>query len=406
MIRNVVTVCDGASLTGGTEKVAITTAIELQRRGYRSLFFAGEGELDPILAANRVEGYSMGLTDAYNTSSKIELLGRFVWHKAAGDKFAEFLSGHKLNPSETIIHVHGFRRILSGSVIEAASELGYRQIFTLHDYGLACPNTSFYNFPKQEICKLKPLSTACFCSQCTHSGWPMKLMQMARGVKLQMNKVADYFSHFVYVSEFSKSILEPYVPSDAPATVLYNPASDEKPAIAEPSQSDVFTFVGRLSPEKGGTLFAEAARAAGVKARFVGKGPQEAEIKALNPQAEMTGWVSTDQVAEYIRTSRAVVMPSLWYETAGLSVIDAVSMGIPVIVSDKCASTEYFQHERSGLAFKTGRVKALTEALQAMTPERAKVMGINAYTDYWQRPLTTEKYMNGLLEIYNSMLSS
>lgn len=406
MIRSVITVCDGAGLTGGTEKVALTSAIELKKRGYRSLFFAGEGELYPGLAQAGVEAFSMGLTDAYNTQSKRELLSRFFWNKAAGEAFESFVKRANLDPKHTVIHVHGFRRVLSGAVIDQAVKMGFKLIFTLHDFGIACPNTSFYNFQKKEICTLKPLSAACFCSQCTHSGWQMKLMQMGRGVKLATAGVAGKFDHFIYVSNFSKDILEPHLPKDVKATVLYNPAGDEQEPISEPANSDVFTFVGRLSPEKGGTLFAEAAKAAGVRARFVGKGPEEEAIKSIYPAAEMTGWVTGEQASEYIRTSRALVMPSLWYETAGLSVIEAVSRGIPVIVSDRCASVEYFQHDRSGIAFKTGRVKALTEALKMMTTERAKFMGINAYTDYWHKPLTTEKYMNGLLQIYNSVLSS
>ena len=99
-------------------------------------------------------------------------------------------------------------------------------------------------------------------------------------------------------------------------------------------------------------------------------------------------------------------MPSLWYETAGLSVIEAVSRGVPVIVADKCASVEYMKNERSGLTFRSGDVDSLAKALKLMTPTKAKEFGINAYQDYWQSPLTTEKYMNGLLEIYDRTVSS
>ena len=41
-----------------------------------------------------------------------------------------------------------------------------------------------------------------------------------------------------------------------------------------------------------------------------------------------------------------------------------------------------------------------------MTAQKAKGYGINAYQDYWQSPLTTEKYINGLLEIYERAVSS
>ncbi|MEI8283010.1 MAG: glycosyltransferase family 4 protein, partial [Armatimonadota bacterium] len=305
----------------------------------------------------------------------------------------------------TVIHFHSFRRVLSGAVVNRAAVAGFKLVFTLHDFGLVCPNTSFFNFPHQSICNLKPMSVACHLSQCTHSGFPMKMMQMGRAWALRNAHVIDKFSHFIYVSEFSRGILEPFIPARTPQTVLYNPVSDSQDPIAEPDQSDLFTYVGRLSPEKGGVLFAEAAKIAKVKCQFIGTGPEEEKIRNANPDAIFTGWLEADEVASKIRSSRAVVMPSLWAETAGLSVIEAVSRGIPVIVADRCASVEYMKNKRSGLTFYSGDVGSLVKALGQMTPEKAKEFGINAYQDYWQSPLTTSKYMNGLCALYEQVLT-
>jgi glycosyltransferase involved in cell wall biosynthesis len=153
-------------------------------------------------------------------------------------------------------------------------------------------------------------------------------------------------------------------------------------------------------------LFAEAAKIAKVKCQFIGTGPEEEKIRNANPDAIFTGWLEADQVAAKIRSSRAVVMPSLWAETAGLSVIEAVSRGVPVIVADRCASVEYMKNQRSGLTFYSGDVGSLVKALGQTTREKAKEYGINAYQDYWKSPLTTSKYMNGLYELYEQVLSS
>ena len=177
MIRNVITVCDGAGLTGGTEKVAITSALGLAKRGIRSIFFAGEGDLFPGFESAGVEALTLGLSDAYHTESKRELFARFMWNKSAGERFSELLKEADLDPNETVIHFHGFRRVLSGSVVEAAKQSKMKLVFTLHDFGLACPNTTFYTRPKSQICTLTPLSAACHLSQCTHSGLPMKLIR-------------------------------------------------------------------------------------------------------------------------------------------------------------------------------------------------------------------------------------
>lgn len=235
---------------------------------------------------------------------------------------------------------------------------------------------------------------------------PMKMMQMGRAWKIKLAHIPEKIDHFIYVSEFSRKILQTFIPIDKPQTVLLNPVSDTQAPIAEPGQSDTFTYVGRLSPEKGGVLFAEAAKKAGVKCQFIGKGSDDEKIRNANPEAILTGWISEEEVASRLRTSRAVVMPSLWYETAGLSVIEAVSQGIPAIVADKCASVEYMQNGRSGLTFESGNSDSLAKALKEMSSAKAKEFGINAYQDYWKSPLTTDRYMKGLLDIYERTLSS
>lgn len=395
----VLTVCDGAGITGGTEKVAVASAIGMAQRGVASFFFAGEGELDPALQENGVVTYTMGLTDAYNTENKKELLKRFFWNKRAANDFARFLDDHQLKPENTVIHFHGFRRVLSASVVKVAKERGFKSVFTLHDFGIACPNTTFFIDGSREICIHKPLSVGCWTCQCTHSGWKMKAMQMGRGTVLAAKHVVDDFDHFIYVSDFSRKILEKFLPK-TPSTTLYNPVTQGNLAPANPGDSDVFTYIGRLNPEKGTVVFAEAAAKAGVRARFVGKGIEEPKLREICPNAEFTGWVPPAEVDRLIRNSRAVVMPSVWYETAGLSVIESVARGVPVIVSDRCASVEYMTHARSGVIYPGNDPDALAKVLAEFSAQKAIEYGAAAYEDYWRDPLTSEKYLDGLHHVY------
>lgn len=394
-MKNVIIVCDGAGPTGGTERVAITTALALQAAGYRVLFFAGEPISTPEL--DSIECVSMNQQDAYH-ASKAEVLRRFVWNQPAGDRFAEVLSGFE--PKDTVVHVHAFRRILSGAVVKAAKAKGFKLVFTLHDFGLVCPNTTLYIAPKNEICHHKPLSAACATCQCTHRGWPMKLMQMARGSQIARSHIAEDFDHFIYVSEFSRKIIQPHLPTATPSTTIYNPVSKDRSPLTD-HRSPLFTYVGRLSQEKGVVGFARAAKAAGVACQFIGDGPEREAILAANPQAELTGWLSHEEVQAKIRESRAVVMPSLWYETAGLAVIEAISQGVTAIVSKNCASTEYIEHGVTGVHYQGE--KELAGVLAAFTDEQAEQLGKEAYDRYWQDPLTTKKHLDQLIQVYLSL---
>ncbi len=48
---NVVMVCESAEIAGGAEKVAVTTAMELARRGHRTGYFAPRGSRSRPLEA-------------------------------------------------------------------------------------------------------------------------------------------------------------------------------------------------------------------------------------------------------------------------------------------------------------------------------------------------------------------
>ncbi len=394
-MKNVIIVCDGAGLTGGTERVAITTALALKETGLNVTFFAGEPISTPEL--DTIDCVSMNQADAYH-ASKAEVLKRFVWNAAAAEIFAELLKN--FDPKDTVIHVHSFRRILSGAIIKEAKRRGFKLVFTLHDFGLVCPNTTFYIAPKNEICHHKPLSLACRTCQCTHKGWPMKLMQTARGAKLAREGIENDFDHFIYVSVFSRRIIEPHLPSNTPSTTIYNPVSKDRQPKTE-NRKPIFTYVGRLSQEKGVAGFARAAKAAGVQCQFIGDGPERDAILAANPDAILTGWLSHAEVQEGICQSRAVVMPSLWYETAGLAVIEAISQGVTAIVSKNCASTEYIEHGVTGVTYQGE--KELATVLAAMTDEQAQILGDEAYNRYWQDPLSTRKHLGQLIQVYQSL---
>ncbi len=404
-MKTLIVVCDGAGLSGGTERVAIATATGFADRGWRVGFFGGEGEIAPALAGHpNIEATTLGLADAYRAGaagagSKAELLKRFFYNREAGGAMGRFLAGW--DPAETVVHVHSFRRVLSASVVRAARGAGFRLAMTLHDFGIADPNTGFYDFERAAICPLKPMSPACWARQCTRTGRAGKAMQMARAtVNGPLLRVWDAFGAFVHVSPFSAGILRPYVPGRASQTVVDNPVAVEREARVEAERNREFVFVGRMEPEKGVRLFARAAARAGVPAVFVGDGPERAGAEGENPGAEFAGWLSTAGVQERIGRARAVVFPSLWYETAGLGALEALGRGVPVIVSDACAAREYVGNGATGRWFRSGDEASLAAALSAHAAEDARLMSEAAYARYWADPFTLDRYLDRLESVY------
>jgi glycosyltransferase involved in cell wall biosynthesis len=171
-------------------------------------------------------------------------------------------------------------------------------------------------------------------------------------------------------------------------------------------RNGAYVYVGRLSAEKGGALFAEAARRLGLPIVFVGNGSERAEIARVYPGATFVGWLDREGVKAQLEAARCVVVPSVWYETLGLVVLEAAALGIPAVVPTGTAAYDLIAPGRSGLSFERGNVDELTERLRAVASDDALVerMSRNAYAAYWKAPLTMSLHVDRLLSVYASVL--
>ncbi len=125
-------------------------------------------------------------------------------------------------------------------------------------------------------------------------------------------------------------------------------------APARPEANHNLVCLGRLVREKGVLLAANAAAAEDIPLTFIGSGPLAQQIHAACPNATITGWVDRAASVQYLRQARALIFPSLWYETLGLVVLEAAAHGIPSLVSDGSAAREIVVDGVTGLHFKAG----------------------------------------------------
>jgi len=175
--------------------------------------------------------------------------------------------------------------------------------------------------------------------------------------------------------------------------------------MVDVGDNDAFTFVGRLSPEKGASLLARAARRLGCTVTFVGDGSCSNEIRSINRDAKITGWVASHQVQEFLKRARVLVFPSLWCEVQGLVVLEAAALGIPAIVPDTAATREMVNDGFTGLWFKGGDEDDLLKKMAALQDaDTAKRLGRAAYDTYWANPSTVQAHIERLDGCYQDIL--
>jgi glycosyltransferase involved in cell wall biosynthesis len=401
---DIVLLNDFAHVNGGAAQVALSEAIGLAKRGHRLDFLAAVGPVAPELAASSAHVTLTHQFDIKSDPNRLRAASQGLWNPRAARELARLLSDRR--PDKTIVHVHGWCKALSSSVIRQSLRMGFPLVMTLHDYFYTCPNGGFFNSPKKTVCHLKPLSVACLCENCDRDGYPQKLWRSLRqGVQNGLGAFRDV-RHFITLSDFSEDILRPALPANGKLYRVPNPIDVQRQPPVEVGRNTRFLAVGRMSAEKGLSLLAQAAAEMGADLTVVGDGPSRDEILAINPKTEVTGWSTREQVEEWFGRARALVFPSLWYEAQPLVVGEAAARGIPAIVPDQCAAREWVVDGVTGLWFHSGSVADLKAKMTILQDaDTAARMGRAAYRRYWQAPFTLDKHLDTLDSTYRAVFA-
>ncbi|MGF3024400.1 glycosyltransferase family 4 protein [Methylobacterium aquaticum] len=397
----IVLVADHAYINGGQAKVSLESAIGLARRGHEVVLFAAVGPADPRLAEAGVRTVILGQTDVTKARSLASFGVQWLWNAPAAARLRDLVA--ESDPRDTVIHVHAWAKALSPSIGPVLRAAAAPVVYTAHEYYLACPNGGFYDYPVAAPCHRTPNGLACLTHNCDSRTYPRKLMRVARHALMRRTGLVEGIDAMITISELQRQALAPYLPASTRTYDVPNPV-DVEPLGHRAGPPGDFVFVGRLSPEKGPGVFAEAARLAGVRAVFAGDGPARAELEARHPEALFLGWQSPDQVKAVLRGARALVFPSVWYEGQPLTVLEALALGTPVLVSNVCAGREAVQHGENGFWFRSNDPQALANAMSHLVNDATAMrMGRAAYDRFWAEPLTLERHLDGLERVYREV---
>ncbi|UWQ81910.1 glycosyltransferase family 4 protein (plasmid) [Leisingera sp. S132] len=397
-LKSVIVAYDFAHINGGQAKVAIESALLLAATGLDVTYFAAAGPADARLEEHGIRVVLLDQKDILSDPSRLKAAARGIWNTRARRELAAL--AQEFDPASAVLHCHGYAKALSPSIGPELAGGALAAVYTMHEYFLACPNGGFYDFKKHEICTRKALSAGCLRTNCdvrhpAHKAWRAVRQAVTRGPGQLPSGLRD----IIYISDLQRKVMAPYLPGGARMHYVPNPVVFPDMPAAPAQDQDIFLFIGRMSPEKGARIFAEAAKLAGVRAVFVGDGPDAEHVRRINPAAEITGWASPAEVEAWIARSRALVFPSLWYETFGLTPAEALGQGRPVITGAWSAAAEFVQDGVNGILCRDASPAALAEAIGKL----AAVPGFDPapLRDF----VSPERHVARLLEIYGTALA-
>lgn len=404
MVKTVVVVCEVAEVQGGAEKVAIESSLALADAGLNVVFFAASGPADPRLAAHgRVEVRLVREHYVVDELSEKERILKATYDRTSQQAFKQLIDD--LDPNSTVVHLHAWRFALTSSILKPLFDSGLAVVYTLHEFGIGCPYVGFFDYRRNTICPQRGGSLGCMLTNCNRTSFKHKSWIFVKnGIIPNWIGQRRQFRHCVFVSEFSQRILQDYIAPESKQFLVRNPVEITKQEARDLQPGSPFLFVGRMTLEKDPNTLARAGRKIGQGVEFVGDGPEAATVRSENPEAILHGWLPGDQVAQQMRRAKALVFPSVWYETLGLTVYEAAANGVPAIVSDVTAACDFVEDGINGFVFRAGDADDLAEKMTKMTEQEAEQMGRAAYERYWANPMSVEAHVQGILAVYEVAL--
>lgn len=401
-VKTAVIIHDYGDVRGGQEKVAVDSALGLRATGLDVVFFCATAAVDQRLIDAGVRVISLGILDLNSNPSKVDAARKGLWNSYSAKKLKEVLAGYELET--TVLHIHGWTKALSAAIGPIVTDPGRRHVYTMHEYFLACPNGGFFNYNSNEICKLKAMGAACIRTNCDQRSYPQKLFRVARqGIASYRGGIPRNLKNVIYISGLQKSVMKPYLSEDTALHYVPNPITVPRGDRVPAENNKSIVFVGRLEPVKGALDLAQAASDVSLPIVFVGDGVQADMIRKARPDATITGWVSPDEVYEHLRSARCLAFPSLWYECQPLVPYEALALGIPVMSYDTSAARESVIAGVNGeiISHKEG-ISSFAETLKTFEDEHVvKRLSVGAYDTYWNEPLSIERHVEALLDVYS-----
>ena len=293
-------------------------------------------------------------------------------YESEGDKdtYINFLSDYKPD----VIHLHTFMG-MHRSFLVAAKELNIRTVFTTHDFFPICPKVTL--FRNNEACFDKKCIN---CPQCNETALSLKKIYLLQSrlyrnlkdsnivKKLRKKHRDNYFegsleskgqynyrttpNDYLKLRKYYKSLLDliDFVHYNSSVTKLiydeyfgkrcgmiiaitHSDITDKRKIKKFSNENINISYLGNQGGAKGFFRLKAALDK-------VWKIRQDLTLNVYFHSNDMSPYIkyhdrySYRQLEDVMNNADVVIVPSVWYETFGYTVLEAISYGVPVIVSD------------------------------------------------------------------------
>ena len=250
-----------------------------------------------------------------------------------------------------LVHVHNFFPMLTPSVFLAAKLGGAKVVNTLHNYRFWCISGPMYreNVGICELCANKTFPLSGILYRCYRNSRLQSVLAQSAYSFYRVFRLFLAIDFYFVLTEFQRAKVAS-LGIDARKIYLKPngiPRQDHKISSRED-----FLYVGRMENSKGIDILLETWLTLNPSLRLtlIGGGARLDEIreKYNRPNIVFLGNLPHKQVLEKMASAKFLLQTSLLYETFGMTVLEAFSVGTPVIGFAIGTRSEFVKDQENG----------------------------------------------------------
>ncbi len=340
---------------------------------------------------NGVKVYRLGLANVYSPYSsmkKSHYLKSLYWLLNFWNPYS-YIAIKKILKAELpdVVHINNYRG-LSLAVFSAVKDSNLPLIFTARDYSTICLKTNLLN-SDGKVCKA-----------------PSKLCRLHNNIVKSIieNKPDVVITASKFVIDKLK---ENHIFESTRYVVLPNAIDLGEIFSSEKDYRTInILYVGSLSKHKGVEILVNAFKdlqSTNAVLHIVGTGSSVEHLKAISAgdrRIIFHGFLQGSELSNLYQKANLTIVPSIWYEPFGLTIIESFKHGTPVLGSKIGGIQEIIKEGRNGLLFEPGNGFELRKKLEYLieSPSELAKLGAGAFQDAHEYDLNV--HVNKLEEIY------
>jgi glycosyltransferase involved in cell wall biosynthesis len=404
-------------LKGGTERHFFDLKKLLEQKGHKVISFAMQDDKNFGSPYTKYFVSPINLEKSSFSLEGLKAAGRIIYSLEAKANMEKLIKEEKPD----IAHLHNIYHQISPSILTPLKKAGIPVVITVHDFKLMCPNYIFYTEGKVcERCK-KYKFYNCVLHKCVKNSYLASKVNMLEMyyhnfLKIYKNNIDLYLCPSQFVKDklvefgFNKDKIEvlPHFIAQL-ETNSFSLNNNEQHF----SSDNYILYFGRLSKEKGIKTLLEAIdkiKNKDIKLKLAGTGPKEEELKeyvkkkGLQEKIEFLGFLDGKRLSDTISRSLFSVIPSVFYETFGLSLLESYNYNKSAIAANIGALPELIKEGETGLLFESGNSDDLAEKIDNMLRNREKMENMGKSGKEFIKKFNQEDYYKKLEEIYKKLI--